>query len=86
MLLYHSSPSALLSLLPRNLELIATNIIDGCLRAVLSVILTHAVTESDATLQLIQQHALAVLHHRLIVRTLLQVCANLGHDVRVHRF
>ena len=67
------------------LELIATNVVGRALSAVLSVIITHAVTEPDTALQFVQKHALAVLHHGLIVSTLLQVRANLGHDVRVHR-
>ena len=85
MLLYHSSPAALLSLLPRYLKLIAADVIDGRLRTILSVVFTNAVAEPDAALQFIQQHALTVLHHGLIVSTLLQVRTYLGHDVRVHR-
>ena len=72
-------------LLSGNLELVATYVIGRALGAVLSVIITHAVTEPYAALQLIQQHALAVLYHGLIVSTLLQVRTYLGHDVRVHR-
>ena len=68
------------------LKLIATYVVGRALSAVLSVIITHTVTEPDAALQFVQQHALAVLHHGLIVSTLLQVRTNLGHDVRVHRF
>lgn len=85
MLLYHSSPSALLPLLPSYFKLIATDVIDGRLRTILSVVFTNAVTEPYAALQFVQKHALAVLHHGLIVSTLLQVRAYLGHDVRVHR-
>lgn len=84
MLLYHSSPSALLPLLPRYLKLIATDVVRCALGAVLSFVIAHVVAEPDAALQFIQQHALTVLHHGLIVSTLLQVRANLGHDVRVH--
>ena len=84
MLLYHSSPAALLSLLPRYLKLITANIIDSRLCTILFVVFTHTVTEPYAALQFIQQHALTVLHHGLIVSTLLEVRAYLGHDVRVH--
>lgn len=84
MLLWYSSPAALLPLLPSYFKLIATDVIDGRLRTILSVVFTHAVTEPDATLQFVHQHALAVLHHGFIVSTLLEVRAYLGHDVRVH--
>ena len=85
MLLYHSSPAALLPLLPSYLKLIAAYVIRRALGAVLSVVIAHTVTEPYAALQLVQQHALAVLYHGLIVSTLLQVRTYLGHDVRVHR-
>ena len=84
MLLYHSSPSALLPLLPRYLELIAANIIDSRLCTILFVVLPYTVAKSYTALQLVKQHALAILYDRLAVSTLLQVRANLSHDVRVH--
>jgi hypothetical protein len=74
----------LLPLLSRNLELIAADVVRRALRAVLSVEITHIVTEPYAALHLILKHAIAMLYDRLAVGTLLQVRANLSHDVRVH--
>ena len=84
-MLYHSSPSALLPLLPRYLKLITANIIDSRLCTILFVVLPYTVAKSYTALQLVQQHAIAMLYDRLAVSILLQIRANLRHDVRVHR-